>query len=323
MLYNSMYANSLIFDMAFMKNNDPKISVIIPHLNQHEWIDICLQAIKGQSYPVEHIEVLLVDNGSTYMPEDEVKPYPFVKLLKQDEPGPGPARNLGVSEANGDYLFFIDADCRADHDWIKNGLKALQTAGSAPLIGGDVKIDCKDFNSLTPLEAYESIFAYRQKEYIGKMGFSGSGNLATTPEIFNQVGPFPGLNVAEDRAWGRVALQKGLRFDYVENMLIFHPARTSADDIYKKWDRHTRHDYEEIRNGKLAGLKWLIRTMMVLASIPVHSFKVMTSDRISGFQHKMGAISMLARIRWFRVKAMLALQFNKNYREQGVTWNRS
>jgi glycosyltransferase involved in cell wall biosynthesis len=305
-----------------MENFYPDVSVIIPHLNQHEWIDICLTSIKEQSFPIDHIEVLLVDNGSTHMPNNEVKPFSFVKLLKQEEPGPGPARNLGVSHAKGKYLFFIDADCRADKDWIKNGIKALQSNNSAPLIGGDVKIDCKDINSLTPLEAYESIFAYRQKEYIGKMGFSGSGNLATTPETFHSVGPFPGLHVAEDRAWGKVAIQKGLRFDYVAEMLIYHPARTSADDIYKKWDRHTRHDYEETREKSFSAIKWILRTILVLVSIPVHSFKVLRSDRISGFKHRLGAISMLSRIRWFRVRAMLALQFNKSYRDQGVRWNR-
>jgi glycosyltransferase involved in cell wall biosynthesis len=309
--------------MDTMQKSFPKVSVIIPHLNQHEWLNICLTAIAEQSFPVANIEVMLVDNGSSYMPGDEIKDFPFVTLLKQEEPGPGPARNLGVSKASGDYLFFIDADCRAHKDWIKNGIKALEANNSAPLIGGDVKIDCKDFNALTPLEAYESIFAYRQKEYINKMGFSGSGNLAMRAPIFHKVGPFPGLNVAEDRAWGRTAIEKGLHFDYVPEMLIYHPARTSAEDIYQKWDRHTRHDYEEVRSSSLSGIKWLIRTILVLASIPIHSLKVLISDRISGLRHKYGAISMLSRIRWFRVKAMLLLQFNKAYREQGVSWNRS
>ncbi|UTW55874.1 glycosyltransferase family 2 protein [Kordiimonas sp. SCSIO 12610] len=305
-----------------MEKTYPNVSVIIPHLNQHRWIGICLKSIAEQSFPVDNIEVLLVDNGSTHMPEDEVKPFPFTKLLLQEEPGPGPARNLGVSEAKGDYLFFIDADCRAHKDWIKNGIAALNSEGSAPLIGGDVKIDCKDFNALTPLEAYESIFAYRQKEYIKKMGFSGSGNLATRPDAFHKVGPFPGLNVAEDRAWGGVAIQKGLSFDYVAEMLIYHPARESTDEIYQKWDRHTRHDYEDMKLNSLAGIKWFIRTIMVLFSIPVHSMKIITSDRIQGFSHKMGAITMLSKIRWFRVKAMLALLFSKAYREKGVQWNR-
>ena len=306
-----------------MQNKLPNVSVIIPHLNQHEWLNICLTAIAEQSFPISNIEVFLVDNGSAHIPTDEVRPFPFVTLLEQKEPGPGPARNLGVSKASGDFLFFIDADCRADKDWIKNGIAALETDTSAPLIGGDVKIDCKDFNCLTPLEAYESIFAYRQKEYINKMGFSGSGNLATRPDIFDQVGPFPGLNVAEDRAWGRTAIEKGLSFDYVPEMLIFHPARTSAEDIYQKWDRHTRHDYEEIKSTSASSIKWLIRTCLVLASIPIHALKVIMSDRISGLRHNFGAISMLSRIRWFRVKAMLLLQFNKTYREQGVSWNRS
>jgi len=298
------------------------VSIIIPHLNQHEWIETCLNSIQNQSFPIENIEVLLVDNGSDRLPEKELSAFSFAKLLVETTPGPGPARNLGVREAKGDYLFFIDADCRAHKDWIKNGLNALEADGAPAAIGGDVLIDYVDPIKLTSLEAYESVFAYRQEEYIKKMGFSGAGNLATRPKTFRKVGDFPGLNVAEDRSWGKMALANGVNFAFIKDMVIYHPARKNADDIYAKWDRHTRHDFAETEDSGLRTLKWLIRTCLVLVSIIVHIPKILVSKKLHKTRDRFGAFAYLARIRFFRVKAMLRLLFDKEYREKGVTWNR-
>jgi len=73
------------------------------------------------------------------------------------------------------------------------------------VVGGDVRIAVANPRRLTHLEAYESIFAYRQQEYIETMGFSGTGNLAVGREDFERIGPFAGIEVAEDRDWGRRA----------------------------------------------------------------------------------------------------------------------
>lgn len=88
----------------------PTVSVIIPHLNQHEALTRCLASLAGQGAA----EIIVVDNGSRAPLDDVMAAFPDVRFLREPTPGPGPARNLGVMHATGEVLAFIDADCRAE-----------------------------------------------------------------------------------------------------------------------------------------------------------------------------------------------------------------
>jgi len=299
----------------------PIVSIIIPHLNQNDALDKCISTLRLQTYPLKKLEVIIIDNGSLAIPSIKNDVFKDLLILSEDTPGPGPARNTGVASSNGEYLFFIDADCTADKDWISNGIFALSNDRTA-ILGGDVKIPIFDKESITSLEAYEMIFAYQQENYIIKQGFSGSGNLAASRFVFDQVGPFPGIEVAEDRAWGAQALAKGYNFTYCSSMIIYHPAREEFSELFQKWARHSRHDFAELESKKWALVKWFWRALMVLGSIPIHSLKVITSDRLKGIGQKSKAIAALAIIRLYRVGFMLRMVFNKNFRNQTVSWNK-
>src|SRR5690606_34065228 len=133
----------------------------------------------------------------------------------------------------------------------------------------------------TMLEAYESVFAYRQREYIERHGFSGTGNPAMRRAVFDAVGPFAGIEVAEDRDWGRRARALGHAIAYVPEMVVHHPARTSFAAIFAKWDRHTAHDWAERGHGPAARLRWLGRAVAVALSPLAEIGRILASDRIA------------------------------------------
>lgn len=299
----------------------PDVSVIIPHLNQNDALDLCLASLAGQTYPLNKIEVIIIDNGSDKMPAPTHDTFKNLLILREPTPGPGPARNTGVQASNSRLLFFIDADCTAHPDWIKRGASIL-TSGQAKIIGGDVKIPICDHRAITALEAYETIFAYTQEIYIKKTGYSGSGNLATSRKVFDAVGPFTGIDVAEDQAWGAQAIKAGFSFTYCPEMIIYHPARETYAEIFKKWDRHSRHVYAGYRDKSWPLLRWAWRSFLVLGSIPAHTVKVIFSKRISGIMPKIKAVKALAIIRLFRVGFMLHMVFSKNFRNKDISWNR-
>ena len=142
-------------------------------------------------------------------------------------PGPGPARNRGVAKSSGEILAFTDADCTVDEGWLAAIVARLQNPQAKRILGGDVRIAVKDSKRLTQLEAYESIFQYRQEEYIRKFRFSGTGNLAVRRADFDNIGPFAGIDISEDRDWGRRAIALGYTIEYVPEMIVYHPARTA------------------------------------------------------------------------------------------------
>jgi glycosyltransferase involved in cell wall biosynthesis len=302
--------------------NTPRVSVIIPHLNQPDFLLRCLKSIKEQNYNQTLVEIIVVDNGSKKLPTDICQQFPNVKLLSEATPGPGPARNKGIEAAKTDVLAFIDADCIAHINWLSALTIALQNSGT-DIVGGDVRIAYVDSKNLTALEAYESVFAYRQKEYIEKKGFSGTGNLATTKKVMHEVGHFRGIEVAEDRDWGNRAMTSGKKICYEPSMIVSHPARKTFDELTRKWDRHTSHDFEEISKGFVGKFKWLLRTMMVAASSVIDCYKVFMSDRLINIQSRAKACVILFRIRLHRATHMIALLMSANSNKSSQKWNRN
>ncbi len=297
-----------------------KISVIIPHLNQPGFLRDCLAAIHAQEGLESSYEVIVVDNGSRSLPEAVCAQFEGVRLLREDRPGPGPARNAGIAAASGEILAFIDADCRAHPRW----LATIERAFGDPevqVIGGDVQVPIADSRHPTALECYERIYAYRNRAYIAS-GYSGTGNLAMRARTYERVGPFAGVDVAEDRDWGMRAGKLGIAIRYVPEMVVYHPARREFSEMKNKWDRHVLHDFSRV-SGLAGRLGWVLRALAIGLSPLGEALRIATSERISGMRQRWLALRCLTRIRLYRCWRMLRVLFDRGARSAEKVWNRN
>ena len=294
------------------------ISVVIPHLNQPAFLKRCLASLQEGRYQPD--EIIVVDNGSSEMPTDICSAFSNVTLLHEKIPGPGPARNLGIANAHSDILAFIDADCLADPYWL-NAVAREAGIGRFEILGGDVRIAYVDSNSLTALEAYESVYAYRMDRYIAREGFTGTGNLIVRRNVLEHVGPFAGIGVAEDRDWGQRATAMGYKISYVSDMKVYHPARKSFSELQMKWDRHMSHDFQLV-NGWKSRLKWIAKTLAMGFSPFFEIPRLLFSDRLSGVPNRLQAFKALTRIRLYRAKRMLQLTAGMDPTKLVEDWNK-
>jgi len=92
--------------------NTPHVSVIIPVYNAVPYIHECMESVLSQT--LRDIEIICIDDGSTDGSLDILKKYEVVdnrvRILCQKNSGAGSARNLGINNATGDFIAFIDAD---------------------------------------------------------------------------------------------------------------------------------------------------------------------------------------------------------------------
>ena len=88
------------------------ISVIVPVYNVEAYVAKCIESIQNQSY--QHLEIILVDDGSTDDSGDICDQYAAyddrIKVIHQENGGLSAARNTGIEAANGDYIGFVDSD---------------------------------------------------------------------------------------------------------------------------------------------------------------------------------------------------------------------
>jgi glycosyltransferase involved in cell wall biosynthesis len=88
------------------------VSVIIPAYNAEKYISETIESVLKQTY--KNLEIIIVDDGSTDDTErvvnNKLQAFSKYKFLKQNNLGPAAARNLGIKNAEGDYIAFLDAD---------------------------------------------------------------------------------------------------------------------------------------------------------------------------------------------------------------------
>ena len=96
-------------------SNDYLISIIVPIYNCAEYVDECLYSIVNQTY--KKIEIIVIDDGSTdgsgKICDEWQKRDSRIKVIHSHNCGVSHARNIGLDNAIGDYIGFVDAD-----DWI-------------------------------------------------------------------------------------------------------------------------------------------------------------------------------------------------------------
>lgn len=88
------------------------ISVIIPCYNAERYLAPCLQSVLAQDFA--EFEVLLIDDGSTDQTAEIAGRYARedarIRVLRQENKGVSSARNLGLSQARGEWVLFLDGD---------------------------------------------------------------------------------------------------------------------------------------------------------------------------------------------------------------------
>ncbi len=125
----------------------PKFSIIVPVYNVEEYIDECVKSVISQTFT--DWELLLIDDGSSdnsyklccSYAENDTR----IKAIYQDNTGASGARNNGMSNAEGDYILFLDSD-----DFYNKDI-CLETIGNKlDKTKSDILIfGCTDFNMLT------------------------------------------------------------------------------------------------------------------------------------------------------------------------------
>jgi glycosyltransferase involved in cell wall biosynthesis len=208
------------------------ISIIIPIYNNEGYVEKLLQSLFNQSY--EHdFEIITIDNKSIDKSKEIINKYKNkITILEENEKiGPGATRNKGIEYSKGNILAFIDSDCIADKNWLKNGVESMKKS-NADLIGGAVKFYFS--KKSTASEYFDSISHFQFKKSLEKKKSTGTGNLFTYKKVFNEIGYFPETLSGEDLAWTNKAYNAGYKLIYSDDVIVYHPARKLNELLHKQ-----------------------------------------------------------------------------------------
>ena len=103
-------------------NKNPKISIIVPVYNAEQYLRRCIDSILNQSFT--DFELILIDDGSKDKSSDICDEYAAkdsrIKVYHKENGGVSSARNLGLDNANGEWIAFVDSDDFIKEDYLKH-----------------------------------------------------------------------------------------------------------------------------------------------------------------------------------------------------------
>ncbi|MDA0716205.1 MAG: glycosyltransferase, partial [archaeon] len=117
-----------------------KVSVVIPVYNRKEILGKTLAGILHQTYPLELIEVIIADDGSSDHPEELIEifePFFDIRYVRQDDLGYrlSAVRNLGVKNSKNEHIIILDCDMLPMPDLVSSMMKWLHISDKIILIG--------------------------------------------------------------------------------------------------------------------------------------------------------------------------------------------
>jgi glycosyltransferase involved in cell wall biosynthesis len=203
-------------NIAFNNSVAPSVSVVIPLYNKGKYIERALSSVLAQTFPP--LEIIVIDDGSTDDGPEKVLNFNHEKitLIRQENKGPGAARNAGLAMAKGKYISFLDADDEWLPSFIETGISLLEnkTANVRVACLGRIKYPEKiskrfdgpdgvyEINSKTSIKEIKKIYKFQpsanfkimQTEVVKKLGgffdrykcLGGEDQYLTLKLLFNE-----------------------------------------------------------------------------------------------------------------------------------------
>lgn len=277
------------------------ISVVIPAYNAAGTIAGTLHALRCQTMPRHHYEIVVVDDGSSdgtcqvvgqYVRRDES---PTVQLIRQAHQGAAAARNAGAYAAQGDIIVFLDSDCVPAPDWLENLVAPLAWDD---VVGGSGYVRTRQ-RSLLPrfvqLEYDERYERVAQREYID---FISSATAAYQREAFIEAGGFDTAMLgAEDVDLSFRLAGAGRKLVFVPDAVVYHthPETLQAyvirkfkyafwrANVYGRYPRKVADDSRTPHTQKLQILLSPLVGMSILGSVLWRPLRLVAALTSAGF----------------------------------------
>lgn len=200
----------------------PEVSIVIPARNEEIFIGRALDSIASQSWPLERLEVVVVDNGSHDRTATVVREFARntpglqVRLLHEPLPGRARAKNRGAQAAIGEILIFLDADSAMAPDLVTQVTEAYGAgypAGSIRIIADSPDLLDRAFFGL--MEFGKRLFQIRAQMFY------------CSRELFLALGGFDErLQIAEDREFLQRVQRSGVQVCHLSaSWIVTSPRR--------------------------------------------------------------------------------------------------
>lgn len=278
----------------------PQVSVVVPVYNGETDVPELLDCLRSQTYPVDKVEYIIVDNNSSdrtaellQAAAEDTSAIAIRPLSEKQIQSSYAARNTGIRAATGEFIAFTDADCRPDPNWLISLIQPFVKLEVGISVGEIVALPGK-----TLLEQHaEKQETLSQKHTLANSfcPYGQTANLAIRRQAFEEVGLFrPYLTTGgdADMCW-RILRETDWQLEFAENAIVKHRHRATLAELQSQWRRygksnrylHELHGVELMREFDRREYvyrlsRWVLKELPI-ASVRAIAGKVSVVDLLS------------------------------------------
>ncbi len=233
------------------REEPPSFSIVVATYQAAETVARSVESALAQTYPAH--EVIVVDDGSTDHPEEELRPFADrIKVIRKENGGGASALNAGAEAATGEFLAILDADDAYDPRRLEALAELARERPDLDLVTTDARFMVEDgeagtFSTYTPFETANQRTAIFESCFVG-------GWPAIRLSKLREVGGFDeALRTGYDwDCWTRLLLagsQAGMAKEPYYRYYL-HAGSLTTSRASSLWDRATLLE-KELRNPAL------------------------------------------------------------------------
>ncbi len=170
--------------------SSPLVTAVIPVYNGEHYLPAAVRSVLGQTY--QPVECIVVDDGSTDGTRATCSGFgTAIRYIEKPNGGVASARNVGVAQARGEFVAFLDADDAWLPDKIEKQMEVVRTSPEAGMVYSGMYIADEDLQPVARMDPAPPEVALRNTLLLEQPFATGIGSTALLPvSVFRGVGGF-------------------------------------------------------------------------------------------------------------------------------------
>ncbi|MFW6161029.1 MAG: glycosyltransferase [Acidobacteriota bacterium] len=248
-----------------MREKKELISIIIPAYNAESSLPQTLAFLHEQHYDGE-FEIIVVNSSQDNTKKIVNEKFPEVKVIQLEKRAyTGEAKNIGLKEAQGDIIAFIDSDCVPEKNWLST-IRRLYAEGHK--IAGGAVGSLNPGNIVSKAEYLLELVQLSPGSRRRYVSLISTANCFFAKEIFKKHGPFPTIRKGVDMLFSYILMKKGEKILFSPEMRIYHACSTNFFRYLKKQVLHGEYSIMARKEAGMPG-SFLSRSAVFISVLPL------------------------------------------------------
>ncbi len=258
-------------------DQQPYVSIILVNYNGEKFLTDCLKSLETIDYPRDRYEVILVDNASKDNSVKLIKEdFPWVELIVSDrDTGYSEGNNIGVKNATGSYLVFLNTDTVVEKSWLNELVRKIESdktigACSSQVLYLDNKNLINTIGGFWSMLGIPGSMGEKPKDSFkdGVSTFSPTGcSMIIRSDVYKEIGGFDNdyFLYCEDADLGWRLWNRKLKIVLVSSSIVYHKGSASLKALGKKTFSEWYYLYSArnrfttiMKNARMSDLLWMV-----------------------------------------------------------------